>query len=346
MKKTLVAAAAIATLGTAFAQSSVTLYGRIDASLGNVKTTAGGVTLSDPGASIISGGHTGSRWGLAGVEDLGGGLKANFTLEQGFNVDSGTASNAANQFHRQAFVGLSGGFGSLNVGRQYDLLDQFSGSYDPFGNSGYSAQAFAFGTAAAVAPGLAARGLGNYVSRQNNAVQYASPNMGGFQVKALWAPAEDKVPGVNSAGNNYGVGLNYASGSLSAGGMYQVNKAGGARAIEQWLVGAAYDFGAAKVFGQYQAGKNKNLASAKDDGYQLGVTVPFGAVAFTASYAAEDQKFNGNKLSETNGVSLMGQYALSKRTYVYAAYRQGEVEPVVGATTKERKYGLGLVHQF
>jgi predicted porin len=347
MKKSLVALAALASFGAAFAQSSVTLYGRIDASIGNTKVEAGGATLSDPGVAISSGAHTGSRWGLSGTEDLGGGLKANFTLEQGFNVDDGSASNAANQFHRQAFVGLSGGFGSVNVGRQYDLLDQFAGAYDPMGNGGFSAQAFAFTTGSAVAPGLSARGIGNYVSRQNNAVQYATPNLSGFQAKVFWAPGEDKAPGVNSAGNHYGLGLNYASGALSVGGMYKVNKAGNARAINNWLVGAAYDFGAAKLFGQYAGGENKNTAGAKDDGYQLGVSVPFGAFSLTASYAAEDQKAAGSKISESEAVSLMGQYNLSKRTYVYAAYRQGEVDPVGAAVNiKERKYGLGVVHMF
>jgi len=349
MKKTLVAAAALATLGTAaFAQSSVTLYGRIDASLGNQKTTVGGVTTVDPGAQISSGAHTGSRWGLRGTEDLGGGLKANFTLEQGFNVDDGSAVAAANQFHRQAFVGLSGGFGSLDIGRQYDLIDQFYGNYDAFGNSGFSAHtAWTFGAGTLVG---GASGLGDYIVRQNNAVQYATPNMGGFQAKVLWAPGEDKVPGVNSAGNNYGLSLNYAGGPFAIGGAYQVNKAGGARAINQWVIGASYDFGAAKLFGQYQAGKNKNvvgLGEAKDDGYNIGVQVPFGAFALTAAYATEDQKRGGIKRSETDAIALMGQYNLSKRTYVYAAYRNAELDPTgAAATTKVRKYGVGLVHNF
>ncbi len=144
MKKTLVAIAALAAFGAASAQSSVTLYGRIDASIGSVKTTAGGVTIADPGVQIRSGAHTGSRWGLKGSEDLGGGLKANFVLEQGFNIDSGTFADATRQFSRQAFVGLSGGFGSLNIGRQYDITDNMYGMYDPTGYSGYSAMGYAF----------------------------------------------------------------------------------------------------------------------------------------------------------------------------------------------------------
>ena len=369
MKKTLVAAAALATLGTAaFAQSSVTLYGRIDASLGNTQSKVGGVTVSDPGAQISSGAQTGSRWGLKGSEDLGGGLKANFTLEQGFNVDDGSAVNAANQFHRQAFVGLEGGFGTLNIGRQYDLIDQFYGNYDAHGNGGFAAHyAWSYNPSAAVLAGygiattpttLAAAqrqlhaGLGDYIVRQNNAVQYASPNMGGFQARVLWAPGEDKVPGTNSAGNNYGFSLNYAGGPFAIGGAYQVNKAGGQRAVEQYVLGASYDFGVAKLFGQYQAGKNKNAAlvgnNRKDDGYNIGVQVPFGAFALTAAYATEDQKAFGSKVSDTAAFGVTGTYSLSKRTSVYAGYRHAELDFVAAGvpTTKERKYGVGLIHNF
>ncbi len=88
------------------------------------------------------------------------------------------------------------------------------------------------------------------------------------------------------------------------------------------------------------------MGSFKDDGYNLGVTVPFGAFSFTAAYAAEDQKIAGTKTSETDAFSLMGQYALSKRTYVYAAFRNSEFDPVGVAKTKNRKYGFGLVHNF
>lgn len=348
MKRTLVVVATLAACGAALAQSGINLYGRIDASVGRAKVTAGGLTLSDPGLGLNSGAFTASRWGIRGSEDLGGGLQAQFTLEEGFNVDTGGAA-AGSQFDRQAFVGLAGGFGSLNIGRQYDLFDQFTSTYDPFAKSaGYSAQVFSFTTPAAIAGGLAARQLGNYVSRQNNAVQYASPNMGGFQARALWAPGEDKLPGVHGAGENYGLSLVYAAGALSVGGVYQVNQVGGASSIDQWLLGASYNFGPAKVFGQLQAGKNPNIpGTAKDDGYQLGLSVPLGAFTVIASYAAEDQKTGGIKVSDTSAFGLAGQYSLSKRTYLYGAYRQGEVDPVgAAATTRERRYGLGLVHMF
>ncbi|MCB2027196.1 MAG: porin [Rhodoferax sp.] len=343
MKKTLVAIAALAAFGAASAQSSVTLYGRIDASIGNQKTTTGGVTVADPGALISSGAHTGSRWGLKGSEDLGGGLKAIFQLEQGFNIDDGTASSAR-QFHRGAWVGLDGGFGSLKVGRQYDITHTMYGKYDPFGYSGFSAMGYSFKV------GCGTGGSGNCVGRQDNTVMYTSPSMGGFSIAAMWAPGEDKTAAA-SAGKVYGFMANYSNGPIAAGLGWQSNKAnavGANQARTDTNFGASYDFGMAKAYLQLENGKNKNtVGTGKDSGYGLGVVVPFGAASLTAGYAAEKQKVAGTKVSDAKAFSLLGKYDLSKRTYVYAAYRRGETDPAgANNTTKVTKYGLGLVHNF
>jgi predicted porin len=344
MKKTLVALAALASFGAAFAQSSVTLYGRIDASIGSTKTTTGGVTTADPGIQIRSGGHTGSRWGMRGTEDLGGGLRANFQLEQGFNIDNGAASAAANAFHRLAMVGLSGGFGALTVGRQYDMVDTAYANYDAMGYSGYSAMGYAFNVGC---PGAGAPGTGDCVARQNNSVQYKTPAMGGFGLTAMWAPGENKAAGF-SAGNMFGVLANYANGPLDVGLMWQSNKAGGAaRAITNHMLGASYNLGMAKVFAQYEGGQNKPTTQ-KDQGFSLGAVINLGAPSLMVSYARENQKIGGNKVSDSTGISLMGQYPLSKRTYVYAAFLRGETDPVAAGapTVKQQNYGLGLVHNF
>lgn len=352
MKKTLVAFAALAVVGAASAQSSVTLYGRIDASLASNKTTLNGVTTADGGALINSGGHTGSRWGLRGSEDLGGGLKANFQLEQGFNVDTGVQSAGsaaacaalpcpavvARQFHRQAWVGLSGGFGAVTVGRQYDITDNMYGLYDATGYSGYSAMGYSFNKGSS----------GDFIGRQDNAVLYTTPSMGGFGVTAMWAPGENKTAAV-SAGKAIGVMANYANGPLGAGIGWQSNKATGAAAATTNIVfGASYDIGVAKLFGQYETSKVKSaVGTPKDNGWAIGAVMPVGAASLTASYASERTKAAGAKVSDTKALMLMGRYDLSKRTYVYAAYLNGEVDPVGAAnTTKNRNFGLGLVHNF
>ena len=135
MKKTLIAIAALAVVGAASAQ--VTLYGKIDAT---AKASTTGKSGAAPVAdltkySIDSAGLSGSRWGVKGSEDLGGGLTASFQLEQGFSVDTGEASNTR-QFHRQAYATLGGGFGSLSLGRQYGTIDNIPDNHEQWVSDG------------------------------------------------------------------------------------------------------------------------------------------------------------------------------------------------------------------
>jgi predicted porin len=341
MKKTLVAIAALAAFGAASAQSSVTLYGRIDASIGNQKTTTGGVTVADPGVQISSGAHTGSRWGLRGSEDLGGGLKANFQLEQGFSIDTGAANNP-NEFNRTAKVGLSGGFGSLDVGRQYDITDTIYANYDAMGYSGFSAMGYTFNVGCG-----AAGGSGDCVGRQDNSVIYKTPSMGGFSVTALWAPGEDKTAAA-SAGRVYGLMADYSNGPIGVGLAWQSNKAAAGRTRTDSVLGASYNLGVAKLFLQLESGKNNNtVGTGKDNGFNVGAVIPVGAAKLSVGYATEKQKIAGAEVSKAKAFGLLGTYDLSKRTYVYAGYRRGETNPVgANNTTKVTKYGLGLVHNF
>ncbi len=335
MKKTLVAIAALATFGTTFAQSSVTLYGRIDAAIGSQKTTVGGATTVDAGAQVLAGSHTGNRWGMKGSEDLGGGLKANFVLESGFSVDTGSSAQGGSLFGRQAWVGLSGGFGALQVGRQYTVIDNMWTAHDAFALSSYSAANYAFNK-------------GGYAdsSRQNNSVYYTTPSYGGFKAGALWAPGENKAAGV-SAGRMLGLEASYANGPVSVGGAYESIKVTGATpATTAWELGATYNLGVAKLFGQIE-GSNTKSTNSKDDGYQIGAQIPLGAPSLWVSYARENNKLAGTKVSTASAYALMAQYPLSKQTYVYAAYLNGEIDPVgAAAATKNRNFGLGLVHNF
>src|SRR6478735_8029481 len=125
MKKTLIAGAALATLaGSAQAQSNVTLYGLTYTNSQITGTGAGGHS----NWQMTSGGVQYSRWGLRGAEDLGGGLQAIFTLENGFNLNNGQLSSANRIFNRLAYVGVSSrDFGSLTLGRQTDGMVDFVG---------------------------------------------------------------------------------------------------------------------------------------------------------------------------------------------------------------------------
>src|SRR5471030_393724 len=109
----------------ALAQSSVTLYGTLDTGIdyiSNQKTASGGSAAW----AMQSGNVSTNRWGLKGTEDLGGGLKAVFDLENGFNVDNGKLSNGGDEFGRQAWVGISSTvYGTVTLGRQYDSMVDF-----------------------------------------------------------------------------------------------------------------------------------------------------------------------------------------------------------------------------
>ena len=128
MKKILLAAAIASLFSvTAYAQSSVTLYGVLDEGVqfsSNTKNVVNGVNVG--GRQVVldsTSGEQGSRWGLKGAEDLGGGLMAVFTLESGINLNTGALGQGGTEFGRQAFVGLSSSqYGALTLGRQYDSV--------------------------------------------------------------------------------------------------------------------------------------------------------------------------------------------------------------------------------
>jgi len=235
MKKTLVAVAALAFVGAASAQSTVTLYGKIDWEVVSKRATSAAGVKSNAGLQVNSAGLSGSRWGMKGSEDLGGGMSAIFDLQGGFNVDSGqtaqsgglnvtsvnacavsgTASAANGAFSaaaprifgRQAYAGLKGGFGQVTAGRQYAPYDNAFGSVDAQGYTSNSAMGSVWaagGHADAGGPG-----------RVDNQLTYFTPAMGGFNAQVSWAPGEDAVPGTASAGKYFGIGLGYANGPLN-----------------------------------------------------------------------------------------------------------------------------------
>lgn len=177
------AAASFALFGTAWAQpgaTNVTVYGVVDVAIAREWGGPSGTTKLDG-----SGVHSGSRWGLRGSEDLGGGLSALFTLESGFNSDDGSVAQGGLMFGRQAFVGVRGGFGSLTAGRQYTPHEDAIDAFDPLdGISG------------------GADNLLRRTVRIDNALVYASPNWDGLSARLAYGLGE--VAGSNSAGRVLG----------------------------------------------------------------------------------------------------------------------------------------------
>ncbi|MEA3101222.1 porin, partial [Caballeronia mineralivorans] len=163
--------ALLGTAGAAHAQNSVTLYGVIDAGLIYVHNANGNQKQVGTNSGTLSG----DRWGLKGQEDLGGGLKAIFQLENGFDVNTGKLNQGGREFGRQAFVGLtSDKLGTVTLGRQYDpLVDMVQG----ITADNYFGGIFA-------TPG----DIDNYDNslRTSNAVKYVSPTYAGIQFEGLY----------------------------------------------------------------------------------------------------------------------------------------------------------------
>ena len=352
MKKSLIALAVLAASGAAMAQSSVTLYGVADVFVGSAKTEVGGAGLRQN--VVNTSGINGSRWGLRGSEDLGGGMKAIFTLESGFNLDNGSSAQGGQLFGRQAFVGLESGFGTVSLGRQYSAYDALHGATnmngDAFTFNAASGTLNVNGASPASNIGVSANGMADYTSRVNNSIAYTSPSFSGFSGAVVYSFGENKntVGNVNGdATDNASVHIKYANGPLLVGYAYQQEKqaaVGGVQDKNKYnLVGATYDFGVVKLNGSYNQAKNNTF---KDKEYQVGVAVPFGAAAISAGYA--HSKSEGLGVEATGkGYSILGTYDLSKRTRLYAGAQNTKAfvlnSPLETETTV---YGLGVRHAF
>lgn len=327
MKKSMIALATLATLsaaGTAAAQSSVTLYGRMDASLGSERVNDVSTT------KLFSGNLTTSRLGFRGSEDLGGGLKANFQLEGSMSIDDGTASGL--KFNRASWVGLSGGFGAVRAG----LVDS---AYKDIYDMGVSNNVF---DSAFTPTNLAYAGVANYTSRPSNHLRYDTPNFGGFSAGV--SIAFDETAGVSNDANAFN--LRYRAGGLDVGVAAQKQKNSVVADERDYRVlAAAYNFGVARLSGQYQTAEQGS--GLEDTEYSLGVTVPVGAFELSAGLAMGKSELSGVTTEEGKAFALGATYALSKRTKLYGGYLDGEVENGAGTVTTDRRLvAFGVRHDF
>lgn len=354
MKKSLIALAALAAIaGSAQAQSTVTLYGLLDAGIGRFTTNAavGAVaatsTVPASATSINSQSQTkldsaalnGNRWGLKGSEDLGGGLSAIFNLESGFSIDSGASGQGGLLFGRRANVGFVGGFGKVELGRNSSSYDDVSADhammgqswFDPSNTNNGNAPAAVTSLITAFSTGTAQQQVGNaapflnrtttwvgFNTRFNNSVKYTSPNISGFTGSVMYALGEDAT---NSVGSSKTLSANakYVQGPLLVSLGYQ-SEAGARTATTEpvlvnTLLNVAYDLGAAKVgFGANRARYAGMISEvAGQNEYNLSVAVPMGATTLSAGYAVS----NGDDLGKSSGFGVQALYALSKRTTLY-----------------------------
>lgn len=308
MKKSLLALAVLgAFAGAASAQSSVTLYGKLD--LGFAKAAGSADKQVADGSS--------SRVGFRGVEDLGGGLKALFQFEHRFNPDDGTVTNAA-FWHGISTVGLGGSFGTVNLGRQYTAAFSLATNViDPFG--GYTVA------------DLRGESLTKSVARlrTDNSVRYDGA-FGGLKVAA--DIAETPAGGVDRP---YSVAAQYAAGPFMVAASYD-NPTGANDNLA--TLGGSYTFGPAKV--SLGIGRGDNNSNVRVKQALAGVTVSVGAAGqVLAGYAQEEV----GTADATKKVSLGYRHNLSKRTQLYTDVTR--VNDLLSKTEKTG-YDFGVIHTF
>ena len=339
--------------GTAFAQSSVTIYGIVDLGYQSTKATIAGTSYKQ--SAMANGTQSGSRIGFKGTEDLGGGLKANFVVENGITPDE--ASTAFGTSNRQSYVGVEGGFGTFNMGRQYTLHHSNQGAADLFGNIGNAGYI---------------GGLDSLV-RASNSFIYTSPSFSGVTVAAQIGLGETVTTGATEKANELkAFRLAYANGPISAGFAHETVKNATAAIGEIKFAGeavtsdidgaavdkrvasnlfAAYDFGVAKV--SFLNNNSKftvdGEGSAKWKANTLTASMPMGATTLMAGLGNGKITADGDTDSvKVKAYQLGASYALSKRTNVFAFTGQTKLSysDDAAATAKLTQTTVGVRHSF
>lgn len=339
MKKSLLALAVLgAFAGAAAAQSSVTLYGRLDLS---VNKGVGSATKN------LSNG-SGSRFGVRGSEDLGGGMSALFNLEHRFDADTGGSQNfnitptgtpvaagsgTANRFWGgRSIVGLKGNFGQVMLGREYTTA--FLGSQliaDPWG----------WDTVVSATPGV---GLNNALTgggiarvRNDSSVTYNFA-ASGFRFAAQIAEATDAINNFQKKPVNFSAG--YSAGPVSLGMGYEKTGQVGAAAAKWTTLNGSYDLGMVKLGALF--GTGNTTANAKHKSYMVTAVAPMGQGEFRASFGKLTAKSAaGVSTDAAKGFALGYHYALSKRTTLYTDYVRNTAVP-----TEKTGYDFGIKHNF
>jgi len=329
MKIAVFSVACCASISIAHAQSSVTLYGLIDGGLSYV-TNAGGHAQVLENSGVLRN----NRWGIMGQEDLGGGWKTVFILENGFTLENGALGQGGLEFGRRAYVGIGNDYGFVTLGRQYDLIVVDGADYS----------AAIYNTVYAFHQGDIDRLSGE---RVNSSIKFISNSFRGFSFGALYGFGDPGTP--TNTGRTLSAGAHYQNGSFTMGGAYTVvhnsvmplatffgitrlfgqtigtvNATTGALTavsvniskLQTSVLGASWDWASWGVRGLVTDTK---ISVFGNSGNYLtfegtGVWRPTAALSLSAAYAL--LRFEGQKYGEA---SATADYFLSKRTDVYAA---------------------------
>lgn len=358
MKKSVVVLSVLGACSyAAQAQTNVVVYGLLDSGVTYVNKIATPTAGNPRGAgsrfSVDSGDLQQSRFGFKGVEDLGGGMKALFNLEGGFSVDTGASGQGGLVFGRTSTVGLSGNYGTVQLGRRKDFIDEVATYY----SSVYDFGVFING----VHDNNLDRVGGN---RANNQIRYDTPLLKGLVLNATYGFGE--TAGSTSTGQSLGFGANYANGPFGIGFGYWQSKLGtlsggvntssdqgttlgagctpsyghpGDTCIKTWMLGSSYKAGAWRVFGAW----SKVLQPlATYGGNQAPLAAKFVGAAGAAPFAA-----GGSNNNSTNVFDLGVNYSISDSLHLVSSVLQSRYS-FVGSSTKGRltQVNLGLDYAF
>jgi predicted porin len=318
MKKALIAVAAMAAGSAAFAQSSVQLYGRVNVTLENQKTNNVKTRVMNDNAS---------RFGLRGTEDLGGGLKAGFILENRSQIDRGTVSTPF--WAGQSEVNLGGGFGMVRLGRFTSEAYFATADFISFHNHD---------------TGTSADALYAYLGRDNNKISYRTPEF----IKGLTAEVGVSAPeGAAGQKRTLDAAVNYTAGALGVGLGYQnANETG--RDRNQFAVRANYTFGPVTVGGYIQRDENGYASANLGDrsSFRVSAMYEMGPAELHLNVGRAG-KYSNVANSEATQATVGANYNLSKRTKVYTYYtRVDDKLNAAGLYGDYSSFAVGVRHNF
>ncbi len=300
----------LAAVGAAWAQSSVTLYGRLNVTAESID--ANGVKTKQ----LVD---NASRLGFKGTEDLGGGLKANFILEHRFGADNGLPS-ASGFWAGQSELNLSGGFGTVRLGRFSS--DAYFATADWIGFHNHDT-------------GNSSDGLYAYLGRDTNKVAYLSPEF----VSGLTAGVSVSAGEGGGRVRTWDGSVNYASGPLALGFGYE-----SANKSKQFAVRGSYDLGSALLGAYIQSHDDATLGKRLI--WRVAGMVTMGASEFHASLGQAGE-YDNLADSDARQFVLAYNYNLSKRTKLYGFYSKVDDEKGVSAFGGDfSTLGAGLRHNF
>lgn len=318
----------------ASAQSGVTVFGILDAGIARETGGADGAVTK-----LASGVQSGSRLGFKGQEDLGNGISAHFVLVNGLDLDTGKARQNGALFGRDAYIGLTSGAGTINLGRQCNPIFIALDGIDPFetGFTGSATNLMSIGTA-----------------RTDNTVSYATPKLNGLSATVMVGAGEKA--GDSSLGRTLAFSIDYAAGPWVGTLAYDSLKATAFNTLKEVLLGANYNFGPATMHAAFETEKDDVGGDFRD--FLLGVSVPLGQGKLLASYVKKQDRAATQRGGRQLAVGYT--YTLSKRTNLYSSF--GTIDNELAATNMvgdassggskpaaghgSRAMALGIRHKF